>query len=127
MVDSFLIHCIASTAFLGGIIFLLTGKLMQRYPPRWPNYWYGYRTMASLKTKATFDAGNTVSIALMIKYGTWLTITGIAPGLAFMEKYWWLFSGAGLLALLSAVVALIAKTEKYIKTHFDKNGKPAIT
>jgi uncharacterized membrane protein len=124
MFYSFLIHAIASTSFLGGIIFFLCGKLMQHYPPGWPNYWYGYRTMASLKTKETFDAANIFSTALMIKYGTWLAISGIIIALLFMEQYWWLFVSAGVLAMPVAVFALIIKTEKYIAGHFDKNGQP---
>jgi hypothetical protein len=97
---------------------------MQRYPPRWPNYWYGYRTMASLRTKETFDAANTFSAVLMIKYGIALVIFGFVIALFFYEQYWWLFLGAGILAMLVALAALIAKTEKYIANHFDRNGSP---
>ena len=123
MIETFLIHCLSSSALPGGIIFFLCGKLMQRYPPRWPNYWYGYRTMASLRTKETFDAANAFSAALMITYGIALVIVGFAIAVVFREQYWWLFLGAGMLAMLVAVVALIAKTEKYIANRFDGNGR----
>jgi len=124
MIGTFLIHCLSSSALPGGIIFFLCGKLMQRYPPHWPNYWYGYRTPASLRTKESFDAANTFSATLMITYGIALVIFGFAFAVVFQEQYWWLFLGAGMLAMLVAVAALIAKTEKYIANHFDRNGRP---
>jgi len=123
MIGTFLIHCLSSSALPGGIIFFLCGKLMQRYPPRWPNYWYGYRTMASLRTKESFDAANTFSAALMTSYGIALVIVGFAIAVVFQEQYWWLFLGAGMLAMLVAVAALIAKTEKYIASRFGSNGR----
>jgi uncharacterized membrane protein len=115
-----------TSSTLGGCIFLLGGKIMQWYPPRWPNYFYGYRTMSSLKTKETFDTANRYSAALMVKYGTTLIVFGLLTALFFSELYWWAFLSAGMVAMLACVVALIVKTEKYLSAHFDKNGKQKI-
>jgi len=118
----FIMGLLTSSA-TAGCIFLLSGKIMQRRPPRWPNYFYGYRTMASLKTKETFDAANRYSSALMVKYGTALLLFGFLTAFFFNERYWWLFLGAGMAAMLACVIAMIVKTEKYLSAHFDKNGK----
>ena len=97
---------------------------MQCYPPKWPNYFYGYRTISSLKTKETFDAANVFSAALMVKYGAGLMIAGFLTALFFHEAYWWLFLSAGMLPLFICSAALLIKTERYLATHFDKSGKP---
>jgi uncharacterized membrane protein len=119
---SFISGLLTSSA-TGGAIFLLSGKIMQRYPPRWPNYFYGYRTMAALQTKESFDAANVFSAALLVKYGSGLIVYGILLALFFNEHYWWLFLSAGMLAVIGCVTALIVKTEKWLALHFDKNGK----
>ena len=95
---------------------------MQRYPPKWPNYWYGYRTMRSLKTKQSFDAANKFSATLMVKYGTVLVLEGFVLALFFRETYWWLFLSAGMLSVIACVFLLIAKTEKYLHNYF-RNSK----
>ena len=120
--EVFITGLLTSSA-LAGCIFLPAGKIMQRYPPRWPNYFYGYRTMSSLKTKETFDAANRYSAALMVRYGTALILFGLLTALFFSELYWWVFLSAGMVAVLACVIALIVKTEKYLSAHFDKNGK----
>ena len=124
MIKTILIHALTSAAFPGGIVFYLCGKLMQAYPPRWPNIWYGYRTPASVRTKESFDAGNTFSAALLEKYGMLLMIGGLLIGMMFIEKYAWLFAGGGVLAVLVAIAAIIIKTEKHLSDRFDKQGKP---
>jgi uncharacterized membrane protein len=124
MIFGFFLEGILTSSFLAGIIFLLVGRLMRRYPPKWPNYFYGYRTMSSLKTKETFDAANTFSTAFMIKYGKGLIAFGIISSIFFHEKYWWLFLSAGMGALVGCVIALVYKTEKFLKENFDKDGNP---
>lgn len=103
-----------------GLIFFLTGKLMQAHPPKWPNYWYGYRTMRSLKSKESFDAANTFSAALLVKYGILLMLAGFAFALFFRETYWWVFLSAGMPAVIVCVVLLIAKTERHLAARFPK-------
>jgi hypothetical protein len=122
MIFGFFLAGLLTSSLPAGIIFFLAGRLMKSYPPKWPNYFYGYRTMSSLKTKETFDAANIFSAALMVKYGTGLIVTGIISSIFFHEKYWGLFLGAGMGALIGSVIALIFKTEKYLAKNFDKEG-----
>ncbi|MEO6316511.1 MAG: SdpI family protein [Chitinophagaceae bacterium] len=124
MTGNFLIHCLSSASLLGGMIFFLGGKIMQRFPPQWPNYWYGYRSMSALQTRETFDAANIFSAALMINYAMALMVIGLMSAVFFMDNYWWLFLGAGALALVIATILLVVKTEKHIASRFDKNGNP---
>jgi uncharacterized membrane protein len=118
----FILGLLTSSA-TAGLVFLLTGRIMQRRPPRWPNYFYGYRTPTSLKTRETFDAANKYSSALMIKYGTALTVFGLVTALFFNERYWLVFLSACMGAVLICAIAILVKTEKYLSAHFDKNGK----
>jgi uncharacterized membrane protein len=124
MIFGFFFEGLLTSSLPAGLIFFLAGWLMKRYPPKWPNYFYGYRTMTSLKTKDTFDAANGFSAALMIKYGKGLIVLGIVLSIFFHEKYWWLFLAAGIVASVGTVIALVFKTEKYLAKNFDKEGKP---
>jgi uncharacterized membrane protein len=123
VIFGFIIEGLLTSSITGGLIFYIVGKLMQRYPPKWPNYFYGYRTISSLKTKETFDAANVFSAALMVKYGAGLMIAGLLTALFFHEAYWWLFLSASMLPLFICVAALLIKTEKHLAAHFDKSGK----
>jgi len=124
MIKTIFIHALGCAAFPGGIVCWLSAKLMQAYPPRWPNIWYGYRTPASVKTKESFHAANTFSAALLEKYGMLLMIGGLLIGMMFIEKYAWIFVTGGVLAVLVAIAAVIIKTEKHLSDHFDKLGRP---
>jgi uncharacterized membrane protein len=114
MTAGLFIQGLITSSLPAGIIFFISGRLMQKYPPRWPNYWYGYRTMRSLRTKESFDAANTFSAALMVRYGILLMLAGLPLALFFRETYWWFFLGIGMLALVTCVVLLIVKTERYL-------------
>lgn len=118
MIFGFYIESILTSSLSAGFIFWLAGWFMKKYPPKWPNYFYGYRTMTSLKSKETFDAANVFSSRLMRKYGKGLMLYGLLLSIFFYEKYWWLFLGAGMLALIGCVIALIYKTEQYLKANF---------
>lgn len=122
---SFITGLLTSSA-AAGCIFLAIGKLMQRYPPRWPNYFYGYRTMSSLKSKQTFDAANGYSAALMARYGIFLIPFGFVTAMFFNERYWWAFLAVGMGAVLACVAALIVKTERHLSHRFDKTGKQKV-
>jgi uncharacterized membrane protein len=118
MTGGLFIQGLITSSLPAGIIFFASGQLMQKYPPKWPNYWYGYRTMRALKTKESFDAANTFSAALMVKYGTVLMLAGLPLALLFRETYWWFFLSAGMLAVITCVLLLIAKTERYLGNLF---------
>jgi len=118
MTAGLFIQGLLTSSLPAGIVFFICGRIMQKYPPQWPNYWYGYRTMRSLKTKQSFDAANAFSAALMVKYGIALVVAGLLLTLFFRETYWWLFLSVGMLSLLICVFLLIAKTEKYLAKLF---------
>jgi uncharacterized membrane protein len=119
-----IITALLTSPLTGGVIFYIVGKIMKAYPPNWPNYYYGYRTMSSLKTKETFDAANQFSAVLMIRYGIWMMVAGIICTIFFYEKYWYLYLGITVGALVASAALLIIKTEKHLSKHFDKSGKP---
>ena len=112
------IQGLVTSCFFGGAIFFIAGRIMQRYPPKWPNYWYGYRTMRSLKTKESFEAANKFSAILMVRYGSFIMLEGLVLALFFREAYWWLFLSAGMLSVIVCTFLLIAKTEKYLSQLF---------
>lgn len=118
MTAGLFIQGLVTSSFPAGFIFFICGRLMQFLPPKWPNYWYGYRTMRSLKSKESFEEANRFSAALMVKYGTILMVVGFLLAFFFRETWWWLFLAAGILLLLACAVLLIAKTEKYLAARF---------
>lgn len=120
------ITSLLTSPLTAGVIFYIVGKIMQLYPPKWPNYYYGYRTTSSLKTKETFEEANKFSAVLMIRYSIWMMVAGIIYTIFFYEKYWYLFLGISMGALVASVALLIIQTESHLSKLFDKNGKPIV-
>lgn len=54
---------------LSGIIYLITGKLMQLYPPKKINDFYGYRTSRSKKSQMHWEFAQIESAKHLIKAG----------------------------------------------------------
>lgn len=54
---------------LTGPIFIIAGGLMLLFPPKKINYFYGYRTMSSMRSQERWDFSQKYSSILMIKIG----------------------------------------------------------
>ncbi len=105
---------------LCGGVFILAGFLLKRFPPKNINNWYGYRTAASMKSKARWDFAQVYAGKMMIGLGllygalgglsAWLfptfTLTSIAEPAIFIG------------VLLTGVVLLFLKVERAIKHRY---------
>ncbi len=103
-----------------GLIFVVTGFVMLKFPPKKINYFYGYRTANSMKNQARWDFAQTYSAKEMIKYG-WVLLLISLVGIIFQpEKGAETLIGTGVMIFIFMVIviALIMKVEKEIKNKF---------
>ena len=112
-----------------GIIILVVGWIMVKYPPKKINYLYGYRTESSMKNQQTWDEANRFSAHLMVRIGCILILVGLVFSLIF---------SAGILrptiqnvlrpvlligsSIISALI-LIAITQRHLEKTFPENNK----
>lgn len=69
---------------LTGIILIVVGFILLKYPPKEINSLYGYRTEKSMKSQEAWDFAQIFSSKLMIKAGSFLSVVGLL-GYAFLE------------------------------------------
>lgn len=107
------------TPFLVGIIFVLSGFIMLKFPPQNINGFYGYRTPAAMKSQERWDFAQTYASKEMIKLGGVLLLISFS-GLLFPhdEK-----SDAiiGLIITIGGAGSLIASVERANKKRFGKD------
>ncbi len=103
-----------------GIIFIIAGFIMLKFPPKKINTLYGYRTSSSMKSQESWDFSQKYSSIEMIKLGAFLTLCSTI-GLIFKpDGKIGIFLGLGLMILM--VVILLIRVERAIKNKF-KNEK----
>lgn len=112
---------------LPGVIILVVGWIMAKYPPKNINPLYGYRTSLSMKNQQTWDEANRFSARLMIRSGWILIFTGLIFSLIIstgvlnstiqnLLRPLLLIGGS----IVSALI-LIGITEKHLKKTFPEN------
>jgi len=62
--------------FTCGGIFIIAGLLLQRYPPKKINNWYGYRTRMSRSSQGHWDFAQTYSARLLLLSGLYMVAAG---------------------------------------------------
>ncbi|MFI2743749.1 SdpI family protein [Zhouia sp. PK063] len=101
---------------LTGIILVIVGLLMAKFPPKKINHIYGYRTISSMKTQERWNFAQVYSAKLMIKLGVFLILVGVVSlllpttldiGVVFSFSIF-----------LICIIFLIIKTERAIKNKF---------
>ncbi len=99
-----------------GVIFIIVGIIMLKFPPKEINALYGYRTKSSMKNNERWAFAQKYSAKETIKLGALLTLSGLLgfffnpPGITGM------FIGLGLMIL--AAVLLVIRVENAIKKNF---------
>jgi uncharacterized membrane protein len=106
---------------LSGVIFVVTGFIILRYPPRKINIFYGYRSVSSMKTQERWDFAQKFSAKELIRGGLFLLVISVM--LYFLE-----IRGNENVALIASLVFItltaaymIFRTEKSIRKKFGKN------
>lgn len=102
--------------FITGGIFIITGFLMLKFPPKKINSLYGYRTKSSMQNQQRWDFAQNISSKEMMKLGSFLAGSSL---LAFITD----FSRSvnlmiGLFLMIAIVVILFIKVERAIKVKF---------
>lgn len=102
-----------------GLIFVITGLIFQKFPPKKINGLVGYRTKKSMKSQESWDFAQVYSSQQTVKIGSILTMTSFS-GLFFPFED--PIKGAVELGLTFAVLfLLISSTEKELKSKFGEN------
>jgi len=104
-------------------IFYISGMLLKIYPPKKRNYWYGYRTLRSLKNNHTWTEANTYAAFISRRVALALAIIGcvILIALPSNEK---IQGTTTILLVFTSAALIVVLTEKHLKRMFDKEGKP---
>ncbi len=101
---------------MSGPVYLLTGILMWRYPPKKINGWYGYRTPRSMKSREAWDFAQRYAAREMIRWGILLTL--LAPPGLFINLGFTTDLLLGILLTTLFLALPIINTEKELKKRF---------
>lgn len=102
-----------------GLIFIVAGFVLSKFPPKDVNALYGYRTNNSMKSKERWDFAQKYSSDQIIRIGGFLFLTGIVVGIIYKpEVKIAMFLGLGL--VITMVIVLFIRVEKAIKIKFGK-------
>ena len=103
--------------FSSGLIFVVVGIIMYKFPPKKINGIYGYRTSNSMKSQERWDFAQIYSAKQMMKYGGLLSLSGII-GLLFQPSEN-ISTGLGLGLMISMVILLLTRVERKLKYKFN--------
>jgi uncharacterized membrane protein len=107
-----------------GVLLVMIGVIMSRFPPKHINSYYGYRMPSAMKNQQTWDEANRYSAVYMIKAGfvtiafgvviTALLVTMVMPGNVRALISIMSMMGSGIVP----AVFLIVATEKHLTKTF---------
>lgn len=99
-----------------GIISIIAGGIMLKFPPKEINHLYGYRTKSSMKNKERWKFAQRYSAYEMIRLGLVLTIIGVLG--IFVPLPDMMSMIIGLTLMILTFVLLFFRVEKAIKERF---------
>lgn len=99
-----------------GLMFMIVGYIMLKFPPTKINSLYGYRTSSSMKNQERWDFSQKYAAIEMIKLAAVLTLSSIIGLVYYPEDTLAEILGLGFLILM--VVILLLRVEKAIKNKF---------
>ena len=101
---------------LTGLIFVLAGFVLWKFPPKEINYIYGYRSKRSMQSQAQWDLAQVYAGKRMMLYGGILTLSCLL-GLVFKFKEN-IAVILGLSLMILTVIILIIDVERILKRQF---------
>lgn len=113
---NFLVENLLFTSFLSGIIFIITGFVMFKFPPKNINMLYGYRTTRSMKNQEQWGFSQKYSAKLLILCGVFLILTSNISLIITINNKAKLFISLAL--IFGSVIFLLFKTENELKKRF---------
>lgn len=100
-----------------GLIFLIVGFIMMKFPPKKINSLYGYRTASSMKNQERWDFAQIYSAIEMMKLGVVLALTGLLGFIVQPNEKIATLIGISFMVIL--VVVLFIRVESAIKNKFN--------
>lgn len=101
---------------MSGLIFMATGLLMYKFPPKKINHLYAYRTKNSMKDQAHWDFAQKYSAVEMMKLGGLLALIGLLAIFIPLPNQFGMAIGLGLMILM--VIVLFIRVEQALKRTF---------
>ena len=114
-----MINPLSLVLLLTGVIFVITGAIMIKFPPKKINSFYGYRTPNSMKDQESWTFAQIYSGKEMIRLGIFLTL--------FSAIGVWYNPGNGISTILAlsifvaAILILFIRVERAIKRNRQVN------
>lgn len=102
--------------FFGGLIFIIAGFIMHKFPPKKINSLYGYRTTSSMENQEKWDFAQNYSSKEMMKLGFLLFVSSLLSQITNFDNLTNMFIGLGLMILI--VILLLLRVEKAINIKF---------
>ena len=103
-------------SLLCGVIFIITGFIMLKFPPKKINMLYGYRTNRSMKNQENWDFAQKYSAKLLMRSGLFLVLlSGLSLIFPFSNKLKLIVS---LALVIGSIIILLIKTETELKKRF---------
>ena len=117
---NYLADRIELVTFLVGIIFIITGLLMRKFPPKKINALYGYRTSSSMKSQQVWDFSQKYSADKMVLGGLFLFAVSFLR--SFIDTSQEVPIIIGLILMIMVCIYMFFTTEKAIKKNFPNNN-----
>ncbi|MBO9733069.1 MAG: SdpI family protein [Chitinophaga sp.] len=121
MLLRFLHTTYCNAAIFAGVLFILMGYVIHRFPPKTTKSWYGYRSVLSTKTLEMWHSANEYAAGISKRVGIIMFVFGIACALLFESQtdwFWYLTVGA----VVAGTMYMVGDTEWELTRHFDKDG-----
>ena len=104
-----------------GIISILTGFIMFKFPPKRINMLYGYRTKKSISTQETWDYSQKYAANIMMKLGIIVVLLSVVVSLfSIPQKVIPFIIITGIAIGVLSLISVIFITEHQLKKKFKK-------
>ncbi|WMI68685.1 SdpI family protein [Mangrovimonas sp. YM274] len=99
-----------------GVIFILLGLIMLKFPPKTINPIYGYKTGSSMKNQERWDFAQVYAAKILMIAGAFLILFSLL-GFVFTPSHS-TASALGMAALIGSVIGMLIKVEYALKQKF---------
>jgi hypothetical protein len=104
---------------ISGLIFIIAGIVLLKFPPKKINAIYGYRTSSSMKSQERWDFAQIYSAKETIKLGLFFVLCGFIGFVIHPNEIIGTILGMGFLT--SMIIILIIRVELAIKKKFKRS------
>lgn len=101
-----------------GLVSILAGFIMIKFPPKKINSLYGYRTLNSMRSQERWDYAQSYSAKEMIRAGIVLTLLSVVGLMNVMGPFIGMITGVAL--MIVSFISVSIRTEKAINLKFGK-------